>query len=68
MVNNPNRFFVIARMDVRYRNPVPVSVPLEAVGWLLKRRTRCTKARAEIFTEGKGILAEARIFVHRHAT
>ena len=61
MINNPNRFFVTARMDVRYRQPVPVGVPLEAAGWLLKRRTRRTRAHAEIFTDRQGILAEADI-------
>jgi uncharacterized protein (TIGR00369 family) len=61
MINNPNRFFVTAHMNVRYRHPVQVGVPLEATGWLLTRRARRTKAHAEIFTEGKGILAEANI-------
>jgi acyl-coenzyme A thioesterase PaaI-like protein len=61
MINNPNRFFVTARMDVRYRHPVPVGVPLKSAGWLLTRRARRTKAHAEIFTDGKGILAEASI-------
>jgi uncharacterized protein (TIGR00369 family) len=61
MINNPNLFFVTARMDVRYRQPVPVGVPLEARGWLLKRRASRTRAHAEIFTDRQGILAEADI-------
>jgi acyl-coenzyme A thioesterase PaaI-like protein len=61
MIGSSNRFFVTAHMDVRYRHPVPVGVPLEVAGWLLKRRARRTKAHAEIFTDGKGILAEADI-------
>jgi uncharacterized protein (TIGR00369 family) len=61
MINNPNRFFVTAHMDVRYRHPVPVGVPLEAAGWMLKRRARRTRAHAEIFSDGKGLLAEADI-------
>jgi len=61
MINNPDRFFVTAHMDVRYRHPVPVSVPLEATAWLLKRRARRTKAHAEIFADDMGILAEADI-------
>jgi hypothetical protein len=48
-------------MDVRYRQPVPVGVPLKAQGWLLKRRARRTRAHAEIFTGRQGILAEADI-------
>ena len=61
MINHPNRFFVTARMDVRYRQPVPVSVPLEASGRLLKRRATRTRAHAEIFTDTIGVLAEADI-------
>jgi uncharacterized protein (TIGR00369 family) len=61
MINNPNRFFVTAHMDVRYRQPVPVGVPLEAAGWMLKRSARRTRAHAEIFCDGKGLLAEADI-------
>jgi uncharacterized protein (TIGR00369 family) len=61
MINNPNRFFVTARMDVRFRQPVPVGVPLEAAGWLLKRRASRTRTHAEIFGHGKGLLAEASI-------
>jgi uncharacterized protein (TIGR00369 family) len=61
MINHPNRFFVTARMDVRYRHPVPIGVPLEAAGWLVKRRARRTRAHAEIFGDDLGILAEAHI-------
>jgi len=48
-------------MDVRYRHPVPVGVPLEAASWILTRRARRTKAHAEIFTDSMVILAEANI-------
>jgi acyl-coenzyme A thioesterase PaaI-like protein len=61
MINNPNRFFVTAHMDVRYHQPVPVGIPLEAAGWLLERRARRTRAHAEIFSDRKGLLAEADI-------
>jgi len=61
MIGSSNRFFVTARMDVRFRQPVPVGVPLDATGWLLKRRARRTHAHAEIFTDDMGILAEADI-------
>jgi len=61
MINNPNCFFVTARMDVHYRQPVPVGVPLEATGWMLKRCARRTRTHAEILSGGKDILAEADI-------
>jgi acyl-coenzyme A thioesterase PaaI-like protein len=59
MIGHPNRFFVTARLDVRYRLPVPVGVPLRATGWLLVRRARRTRAYAEIFKEDGCALAEA---------
>ncbi len=61
MIGHPDRFFVTARMQVRFRQPVPVGVPLEATGWLLKRRASRTLAHAEISGNGQGILAEADI-------
>jgi uncharacterized protein (TIGR00369 family) len=61
MINNPNRFFVTAHMEARFRQPVPVGVPLEATGWLIKRRASRTRAHAEIFTDKQCILAEADI-------
>jgi acyl-coenzyme A thioesterase PaaI-like protein len=61
MINDPNRFFVTAHMDVRFRQPVPVGIPLDAVGRLLTRRASRTRAHAEIFGAGQIILAEADI-------
>jgi acyl-coenzyme A thioesterase PaaI-like protein len=61
MINNPNRFFVTARLDVRFRQPVPIGVPLEASGRLVTRRAGRTRAHAEIFRDGEGILAESDI-------
>jgi uncharacterized protein (TIGR00369 family) len=61
MINQPNRFFATAHMDVRYRHPVPVGVPLKAAGWMIKRSANRTRAHAEIYGDGKHILAEANI-------
>ena len=61
MIGQPLRFFVTAHMDLRYRHPVPTGIPLTAIGWLLKKHGRRTKAHAEIFTDTLGILAEADI-------
>ncbi len=61
MINNPTCFFVTVRMDVRFRQPVPVGLPLEATGWLCLRRSRRTRAHAEISTNRQGVLAEADI-------
>jgi len=61
MIGDPNRFFITARMDVRFRQPVPVGVPIEAAGWLRKRRASRTLAHVEFFSNRQGILAEANI-------
>jgi acyl-coenzyme A thioesterase PaaI-like protein len=61
MIQDPYHFFVTAHMDIRFRQPIPVGVPLEACGRLLKRRASRTLAYAEIFSSGKVILAEANI-------
>lgn len=61
MIGHPHRFFVTARLDVRYRRPVPVGVPLRATGVLLARRARRTRAYAEIFMDGGDVLAEANL-------
>ena len=61
MIGHPKRFFVTARMDVRFRKPVPVGAPLVATGWLLTRRVNRTRAHAEIAGQEQGVLAEADI-------
>ncbi|MFZ6031184.1 MAG: PaaI family thioesterase [Chloroflexota bacterium] len=61
MIGNPNGFFITARMDVRFRQPVPVGTPLAAVGWPLKRRASRLLAHAEILLDGRTVLAEADI-------
>lgn len=61
MIGNPNCFFVTAHMDVRYRHPVPVETPLEAVGWMRKHRASRTLAEAKIYSDTREVLAEATI-------
>jgi acyl-coenzyme A thioesterase PaaI-like protein len=61
MINDPNCFFVTAHMDVRFRHPVPVEVPLKAAGRLLQHRASRTRAHVEILSDEEDILAEANI-------
>ena len=61
MINHPNRFFVTAHMDMRFRRPVPVGVCLEASAWLIVQHGRRTQAHAEILSDSQEILAEANI-------
>lgn len=56
---NPRRVVVTARMDVRYRRPVPVSQPLLITGELLEEKGKVVKARSKIINQQGLLLAEA---------
>lgn len=54
------RFMFTARLEVKYRQNVPVGVPLRIVGRALKSKDRTAQAWAGIFHgESGGLLAEA---------
>ena len=54
------RLMFTARLNVRYRRPVPVETLLRAEGWVEKDRNRTAVCRAALFTEhGQQALAEA---------
>jgi uncharacterized protein (TIGR00369 family) len=60
MIADPMRFFMTAKLEIRYRSPVPVGEPLRAVGRLVKLRDRLASAHAEIRLAADGrVLAEA---------
>jgi len=59
MVADPAHFTFTAKLEVRYRSPVPVGVALRGRGWLVRQRGRSTKACAELQLPGGGIAAEA---------
>ncbi len=59
MVEDHNRFFVTAKMTIRYRRPVPVGEPLRLVGGLIKGRGRITTATAKVVLQDGSVGAEA---------
>ncbi len=59
MAGDPMRFFMTAKIEIRYRRPVPVGRPLKAVGRLGKLRDRLATATAEIRSAAGEVLAEA---------
>ncbi len=59
MAGDPMRFFMTAKIEIRYRRPVPVGRPLKAVGRLVKLRDRLATATAEIRSAAGDVLAEA---------
>ncbi len=63
MIGDPLRFFMTGRLDVKYRQPVPIGVPLRAVGKLLKLKAKLATARAEIVSQAGEVLAEAELIL-----
>jgi len=53
------RFLVTARLDVRYRRPVPTGEELQVRGHLIKDTGRVATVKGEIFNQAGLLLAEA---------
>jgi acyl-coenzyme A thioesterase PaaI-like protein len=56
---DPLRFVVTAKMNVRYRKPVPVEIPLKLRGWVISDRLRVVEVGGEITNARGEVLAEA---------
>lgn len=61
MAGDPDRFMMTAKLDIRYRKPVPVETPLILVGHLLKDQGRLAMAHSEIRLPDGTVAAEAEI-------
>jgi len=59
MIGNPNRFFMTAKMELKYRQPVPLNTQLSIVGIPLLDRGRLLQARGEIRLPDGKVAAEA---------
>ncbi len=60
MINNQDRFMMTVKLEVKYRNPVPIETPLEIVGQRVRDRGRLLQANAYMRVAGTDtILAEA---------
>ncbi len=59
MAGDPMRFFMTAKIEIRYRRPVTVGRPLTAVGGLVKLSDRLATATAEIRSAAGDVPAEA---------
>jgi uncharacterized protein (TIGR00369 family) len=62
MQTDPSRFMVTARLEIRYRKPVPVGEPLALVGHALKDGGRVAQATGQIRDTAGNVLAEAEAF------
>lgn len=63
MAGSANRFGMTAKMEVRYRRPVPLETSLRAVARAVKDRGRFVSAHAEIRTPAGEVLAEAEVLM-----
>jgi uncharacterized protein (TIGR00369 family) len=59
MIDDHNRFFMTARMTLRYRRPVPTETELTMVGQLVSESKRAVQAHAEIRLPDGSLAAEA---------
>ena len=54
-----NMWCVTAKMELRYRKPVPIGRPLRVVGWTTRVRGRILEARGEVQLEDGSVAVEA---------
>jgi uncharacterized protein (TIGR00369 family) len=62
MQENPNRFLVTAKLDMRYRKPAPVGVLLTVQGHAVRDTGRVAQAIGEIRDPEGNILVEAEAY------
>jgi uncharacterized protein (TIGR00369 family) len=59
MSANPDRFMVTAKLDLKYRKPVPVETPLMLTARLIRDRGRLAETHAELRLPDGSVAAEA---------
>lgn len=59
MEGDSNRFMMTAKLEIRYRQPVPTGTPLRVVGRLVSRRGRVAHATGQIVLPDGMVAAEA---------
>jgi acyl-coenzyme A thioesterase PaaI-like protein len=63
MQGDANRFMMTARMEIRYRKPVPVGQPLRLLGRLGRRRGRFTIVHGEVHLSDGSLATEAELLL-----
>jgi acyl-CoA thioesterase FadM len=59
MTEDPEHFMVTAKLEVRYRSPIPLGQPLHLEGSLLRRKGRFAWAHADVRLPDGSVGAEA---------
>jgi uncharacterized protein (TIGR00369 family) len=63
MEGDPPRFMYTARLEIRYRQNVPIGQPLRIVGRAVKSKARTATANGTIYDQNSAILAEADVLL-----
>lgn len=56
---DPERLMYTAKLNIKYRHPVPIETKLKIVGTIIKDRGRVGEAKAEVLNSDGKVLAEA---------
>jgi uncharacterized protein (TIGR00369 family) len=59
MINDHNHFRLTAKLEIRYRRPVPTSETIRLQGWIVEDRGRLVDAHAEVRLLDGTLAAEA---------
>jgi uncharacterized protein (TIGR00369 family) len=59
MIGDPHHFMMSVRLEVLYRQPVPVDTPLDVVGRIIRLRGRLGKAEGKIYLPDGTVGCEA---------
>jgi acyl-coenzyme A thioesterase PaaI-like protein len=54
-----NMWVVTAKMELRYRKPVPIGRPVRVVGWTTRTRGRILEAKGEVRLEDGSVAVDA---------
>jgi acyl-coenzyme A thioesterase PaaI-like protein len=66
VIGQPEHLMVTGKIEVRFRQNVPIGIPLRVVGTLLERKRRAARTRGEVFLPDGTIGAEAEAILMDH--
>jgi acyl-coenzyme A thioesterase PaaI-like protein len=66
VIGQPEHLMVTGKIEVRFRQNVPIGAPLRVVGTLLERKRRATRTRGEVFLPDGTVGAEAESILVDH--
>ncbi|HLE22717.1 MAG TPA: PaaI family thioesterase [Anaerolineales bacterium] len=66
VIGQPEHLMVTGKIEVRFRQNVPIGVPLRVIGTLLERKRRAARTRGEVILPDGTIGAEAEAILMDH--